>query len=91
MDAASMTSSSKAALRRLVFRLVVIVALAAVWPGPDVAAVTALLCLGLSVGCLVAALVRHEPIRGAGLNHWFEAAALALIAASILWMRGDVA
>jgi len=77
-------SRSTATLCRLGFRFLVSLALAALWPGPNVAEVTAMLCFGLASGCLITALARREPFRGTGLNHWYEAAALAMIGSMLL-------
>ena len=76
--------SSVPALRRLAFRLVTIVAFAALWPAPSVAGATAILCVALAVGCLVAAHVLGEPIGGGALNRWDEAAILIAIAYLVL-------
>jgi hypothetical protein len=69
-----------ATLRRFAFRLFVIVAFAALWPGPSSASATAILCLALAAGCVLSAIVFHEPLCGFGLNRWHEAAGLAAIA-----------
>jgi hypothetical protein len=71
-------------LCRLGFKFLVIFTFAVLWPAADIAFATGILCLALAVGCLVAALARREPIRGGGLNHWYEAAALVAIAGSML-------
>ena len=71
---------SMATLRRFAFRLFVIVAFAALWPGPSVASATAILCLALAAGCVLSAIVSREPLSGFGLNRWHETAGLAAIA-----------
>jgi hypothetical protein len=75
------------ALRRLAFRLAVIVIFAAVWPSLSVAAATAALCAMLAVGCAAAAYVRGEPLRATTLNRWHEAAILVVIAGLVLLTR----
>jgi len=75
------------ALRRLAFRLTVIVTFAALWPSPSVAAATAALCVMLAVGCAVAAYVRGEPLCATMLNCWHEAAILVAIAGLVLLVR----
>lgn len=79
--------SSGPALGRLALRLVVIVALAALWPRPSVAEVTAPLCIMLAVGCGATAYVRGEPLRSRSLNHWHEVAILIAIAGLVLLTR----
>jgi len=69
-----------ATLLRFAFRLLVIAAFAALWPGPSVGLATAMLCLALATGCVLAAVSFREPFRGSGLNRWHEAAALVIIA-----------
>lgn len=72
------------ALRRLAFRLAVIVVFAAVWPSPSVATATAALCVMLAVGCALAAYARGEPLRVMTLNRWHEAALLVALAVLVL-------
>jgi hypothetical protein len=69
-----------ATLRRFAFRLFVIVAFAALWPGPSIAPATAILCLALAAGCVISALAFREPFCGFGLNRWHEAAGLVAVA-----------
>ena len=71
-----------ATLRRFAFRLLVIMAFAALWPDPSIpsATATAMLCLAFAAGCALAAIAFREPVRGSGLNRWHEAAGLAIIA-----------
>ncbi len=69
-----------ATLQRFAFRLLVIVAFAALWPGPSVGLATVMLCLVLAAGCVFAAVSFREPFLGSGLNRWHEAAALVTIA-----------
>lgn len=71
---------SMGTLRRFAFRLFVVVAFAALWPGPSLAAATAILCLSLAAGCVLSAIVFREPVCGFGLNRWHEAAGLTAIA-----------
>jgi hypothetical protein len=79
--------SSGPALGRLALRLAVIVAFAALWPGPLVAGTTAALCLMLAVGCGAAAYVRGESLRARSLNYWHEVAILIAVAGLVLFMR----
>ncbi len=77
-------SQSIATIRRLCGRLLVVVALWVVWPGPFRAEAVAALCACLAVGCGVAAGLRKEPFMSAALNRWFEAVILVLVAALIV-------
>jgi hypothetical protein len=75
-----MDRRSKTTLLRLSFRLVAIIGLAALWPGPSAALATGALCVLLAAGCLVTAVAFDEPLRHAGLTRWHEAAILIAVA-----------
>ena len=53
------------AVTRLAFRLVVVFALALLWPGPSPQRAAGLVCVFVAVGCLVAALrLGEKPVGG---------------------------
>jgi hypothetical protein len=77
-----MSPGSLATLKRLAFRLCVIVAFAALWPGPAPPIATAALCILLAAGCLVVAYAHGESSVGPSLTRWHEA--VVLIAVGVL-------
>ena len=74
-----LTPLSIATLRRLTFRLLVVVAFAVLWPEPSAATATAAFSILLGAGCLVAAHAFGEPFGVDVLNRWHEAAILFVI------------
>jgi hypothetical protein len=70
---------SIATLRRLAFRLLVVVAFAVLWPEPSAAIATAAFSILLGAGCLVAAHAFGETYGARVLNRWHEAAILFVI------------
>jgi hypothetical protein len=78
-----MSLVSLATLRRLAFRLMVIVAFAALWPGPAPPIATAALCALLGAACLVTAIAYGESLGGPNLNRWHEAVVLFAIGSLI--------
>jgi predicted anti-sigma-YlaC factor YlaD len=78
---------SKTTLRRLAFRLLVIIAFSALWPGFSAGLATAVLCMLLAAAVVVTAVAYREPFLHAGLNCWHEAAALLAIACIVLLAR----
>ncbi len=82
-------SGSAPTLRRLAFRLVVIIALGLLWHGssPPAATAAAALSFVLGVGCWAGALAFGEQVTGNGLNRWHEGAILLLIALLLLASR----
>ena len=66
-------SSSIATLKRLSFRLIVVLVFAALWPGSSVTMVTGAFCILLAGACLIAANALSEPFGGPNLNRWDEA------------------
>ena len=70
---------SIATLRRLAFRLLVVVAFAVLWPEPSTAIATAAFSILLGAGCLVAAHAFGETFGAHVLNRWHEAAILFVI------------
>lgn len=77
-------------LRRLAFRLIVIIAFGLLWPGSSSPAATAAAVLSfvLGVGCWAGAVAFGEQMTGNGLNRWHEGAALLLIALVLLFLSG---
>jgi hypothetical protein len=72
--------SSAATLRRLAFRVLVILTFVLLWPGPSVAVATAALCAVLGLICFTAAHAFGEPFGLTPLNHWHEGAILLALA-----------
>ena len=77
-------------LRRLAFRLIVIITLGLLWPSSSSHAATAAAGLSflLGVGCWAGALAFGEQMTGNGLNRWHEGAVLLLIALVLLFLSG---
>jgi hypothetical protein len=65
-------ASSIRALKRLFFRLIVILAFAALWPSSGAGTATGVLALLLAGGCFITAHTFGEPFGGPDLNHWDE-------------------
>jgi hypothetical protein len=77
-----MSLVSLATLKRLAFRLLVIVAFAVLWPGPALPIATAALCILLAT--LVAAFAHGESLAGPSLNRWHESVVLFAIGCLIV-------
>ncbi len=73
-------------LRRLVFRLLVVIAFAGLWPGTTPSVAAAALLVALAAGCLIAAIALGENVSERGLNRWHEAAVLFTIAGIVYWL-----
>ena len=80
-----MSLVSLATLKRLAFRLLVIVAFALLWPGPALPIATAALCVLLASGCLAVAFAHGESLAGPNLNRWHEAVVLFAIGCLIFF------
>lgn len=72
-------------LRRLAFRLLVVVAFAWLWPGPALGAATAALLIAFAVGCLIGAIAFGEDAFGRELNRWNEATLLFTIGCLVFY------
>jgi hypothetical protein len=79
--------SSIATLKRLSFRLLVIVAVAGLWPGSSAAEATAAFCILFAAACLMAARGLLESFSVSSLSRWQEAIIIFAIGVLAFLMR----
>jgi hypothetical protein len=83
---------SAATLRRLAFRLAIVLVLSALWPGDSPARAAGILCFLFSAAVLWTAYAWSERPAGHGLSRWHEGAFLLVLGLLLFfWFGRDMA